>query len=158
MTENAPKPGAGRDSAILWRRPGADDAATNRREHVRTELQASVSLSSETNFYSGHMNDVSEGGLFVATREPQAIGTVLVVEFSLPDDELTIFVKGEVRWIREEGPGPEGVAGMGIRFLNLHEDDRQRIEAFVQKRATIVHEDAPEDAPEGAPEDVGEES
>lgn len=102
-------------------------------------LTADVSLYSDTNFWSGYSEDVSEGGLFVATYTPHPIGTQLEVTFELPTGHA-IRTRGEVRWTREtqeSGPRP----GMGIRFLELSAEDLVAIRKFVKHRAPMFWDD-----------------
>lgn len=113
----------------------------DRRLFRRTFFKTSVHLSSESNFYTGFMNDISEGGLFVATHNIMERGSVVDLEFSLPDNKTIIHVQGEVRWIREYYPGNDGHPGMGFSFLDLKEEDRLRIEQFVKVRDTIFFEE-----------------
>lgn len=106
-----------------------------RRTHPRMPVQADVSLYSDTNFWSGFTEDVSEGGLFVASWELHPIGTQVDVALELPTGH-EIKTRGEVRWIREatdDGPRP----GMGIRFLALDAADLRAIQTFVKHRAPL---------------------
>jgi len=116
-------------------------AVDERRQHYRAALQASVSLSSESNFYTGFTNDISEGGLFVATHNLAPRGTVMELEFSLSDEEEPIVVQAEVRWVCEYSASSDGHPGMGLQFKNLQEKDRQRIERFVKMRETLFYDD-----------------
>ncbi len=119
------------------RRPQTDE----RRQHPRATLKTEVHLGSESNFYTGFMNDISEGGLFVATHQVMARGTKLMLEFSLPDDESPIRVTGEVRWTREYNPSSDGAPGLGFQFLDLSASDRARIESFVKLRETLFYDE-----------------
>jgi uncharacterized protein (TIGR02266 family) len=113
-----------------------------RRHHNRVTLKTSVSIASESNFYSGLANDVSEGGLFVATHDVVAIGHAITLEFSFDAGEEPIRVQGEVRWIREFNPStPDVHPGMGVQFRDLTEQDRGRIQRFVHQRATLLFEE-----------------
>lgn len=112
-----------------------------RRQHLRATLKTSVHLSSESNFYTGFSNDISEGGIFVATHNVLPRGSFMDIEFSLPDDGAPIRVQGEVRWVREYRQDSDGHPGMGLEFRNLQEADRQRILSFVKMRDTLFYED-----------------
>ncbi len=72
------------------------------------------------------MNDISEEGMYITTPDSFLKGSVLDLSFRLYNDERPIAVNGEVRYI-EEGEG------MGIRFVDLDPEDRERIRKFVQK-------------------------
>ena len=59
-----------------------------RRQHTRVQLQTEIHLTSESNFYTGLSNDISEGGVFVATHQLESVGTELEMEFSLRRKEF----------------------------------------------------------------------
>jgi uncharacterized protein (TIGR02266 family) len=112
----------------------------DRRDRQRVVYCTQVNLTSETNFYTGFSNNVSEGGIFVATHVLRAHGSVMEVEFSLPDGGPPIRVESVVRWVCDDQASER--PGMGLQFQNLAEADRRRIEAFVQQRGeTIFYED-----------------
>ena len=110
---------------------------SNGRLNERFGFGVEVSLESEHNFYTGFTENVSTGGLFIATRDLLAIGTQLQITFSIPD--LDSFVATvEVRWHRLEQAGTDGLSpGMGVRFLNLTEDQKRAVNAFIDKRETL---------------------
>jgi uncharacterized protein (TIGR02266 family) len=112
-----------------------------RRQYPRAQLKAEVHLGSTSNFYTGFMNDISEGGLFVATHQLLPHGSLIDLEFSLPDEGGAICVQGLVRWVCEYNPTSDGHPGMGVQFTNLQERDRLRIERFVEVRGTLFYED-----------------
>jgi uncharacterized protein (TIGR02266 family) len=121
--------------------PREEHRPDERRQFQRATLKASVSLTSESNFYTGFMNDISEGGLFVATHNVIPRGSRMEIEFSLPDDDEPIHVLGEVRWVVEYNPLSDGHPGMGLQFVDLKEKDRVRIEQFVKMRGTLFYAD-----------------
>lgn len=70
----------------------------------------------------GVARNISEGGLFVETRDPQPLGSQVRVTFPSQSGEMTAV--GEVRYVchllgRAQGdaPAPAAVHGMGVRFL-----------------------------------------
>lgn len=113
------------------------------RRHERITLQTTIDFFSASNFYTGIMDNISEGGVFVATFETAEVGSTIKLEFSLPDNGPPVRVEGEVRWYREhQHQGEEEVLpGMGLRFIDLSSDDRARIELFVSRRETIYFDD-----------------
>jgi uncharacterized protein (TIGR02266 family) len=105
-------------------------------------VHAAVGFAAGNTFYTGLADNISEGGLFVATPDPKPIGTPIALRFRLEEDAgPEIAVNGEVRWVRESRMGPDAPAGMGIRFLDLADADRRRIEQFVKARGALVFED-----------------
>jgi uncharacterized protein (TIGR02266 family) len=115
----------------------------DRRAHRRSVLQTEVHLESHSNFYTGFTQDISEGGLFVASDNLLPMGTMVELQFSIADGKPPIAARGEVRWTRMHGAGTrdDAPAGMGLRFVMLTDDDKRRIEAFVVQRDTLFFED-----------------
>lgn len=109
-------------------------ARDNRRSTPRVSLCTEISLASESNFFTGFTNDISEGGLFMATVDVMPIGTEVDVSFSLPSGHK-IAAKGEVRWVRDiDELNPENFPGMGIRFTDVNSASVQAIHQFAAER------------------------
>jgi len=104
-------------------------------------IQTEVHLDSDSNFYAGLTNNISEGGLFVATGCPLPRGSVLNLEFSLPDEGPPVRVTGIVRWLRDEHDDIEEPPGMGVQFVELSEAARTRLEDFVAQRDTLYYDE-----------------
>ncbi|MEO6574777.1 MAG: PilZ domain-containing protein, partial [Polyangiaceae bacterium] len=71
--------------------------------------------------------NISEMGIFVKTLEPLVIGTKLMLSFSPPGHE-TFKIPGVVAWVnklKEDGDNPN--PGMGVRFVDLELDYRERL-------------------------------
>lgn len=112
-------------------RPTADE----RRASPRVSMTADVSLYSETNFWSGFSEDLSEGGLFIATYQGAKLGTELELTFELPTGHV-VKTKGVVRWLRD-GERP----GVGVQFQDLSDEDLKIIKTFVKHRAPLFYDD-----------------
>jgi uncharacterized protein (TIGR02266 family) len=113
----------------------------NRREHTRVVLKTSVHMASESNFYTGFTDNISEGGIFIATYNHAPLGTKLTLEFSLPDEGPPIRVEGEVRWLREFNPSSEVSPGMGFRFCDIDDESKNRVENFCRGRDTLFYDE-----------------
>jgi PilZ domain len=64
------------------------------------------------------VRDLSAGGVFVSTRDPIPVATVVEMLFSLPEGEIR--VKGIVRFSDEE-------RGFGVEFTKMGPTDRARL-------------------------------
>lgn len=110
----------------------------SRRSAQRVGMEVDVGFESETQFYTGFTQDLSEGGLFVATYDVKDIGTEIVISFTLPDGYLVSCV-GVVRWLREyNDTTPDVYPGMGVQFTNLSDEDRISIEKFMADRPPLL--------------------
>ena len=115
------------------------DVAIDRRATPRVELCVGVGFSSDTNFYTGFSEDLSAGGLFVATHALLPIGTSMNITFWLPNGHEVSTV-GVVRWVRDtrdynDDAGP----GMGVQFRGLRTADADAIRRFIALREPIFY-------------------
>ncbi len=112
----------------------APEPAAERRRNIRVPLETNVGVVSESNFYAGFSQDVSEGGLFVATYQLLPVGTEVCVSFAVGDVEIE--AHGTVRWLREPLSGDVS-PGMGIEFEGLPREQEDAIRAFVRLREPL---------------------
>ena len=125
--------------------PGAKVAENhpNVRAAERFDLEVKVDLESDHNFYTGLTQNISSGGVFIATHHLRKIGDRITLKFTLPGSEKVLAVETEVRWIRENSAlmRAEGGTGMGVRFINLSPEASAAINAFVQSRESLYYDD-----------------
>jgi uncharacterized protein (TIGR02266 family) len=147
-TEPAPPPSAPPPSALSASATGPARAETrlppkaHKRTFQRFPLKVEVGFTSEHNFYTGFVQNLSSGGLFVATHTPSKVGEVLELSFSVPGLERPCTALCLVRWIREYDPlVPDMVPGMGLQFSQLEAEARAAIELFIQHREPIFFDD-----------------
>lgn len=109
------------------------------RQHPRLELGTIVNFSEDDHsFYTGFSENISEGGLFIATYtfQPKK-GDRFSLSFSLPD-EPPIEVIGEVTWLREQSSHSSTMTpGFGCKFINLEEGDKYRINQFIHHNEAL---------------------
>lgn len=110
---------------------------SQRRSYPRVDAEIEIDFESEHTFFSGFSENLSDGGLFVATYAPRKLGERLHVRFSLPGLERPIDVHVEVRWLRDYDASAEIVPGFGAAFLDLDDRDRDSIHAFLKHRAPL---------------------
>jgi type IV pilus assembly protein PilZ len=103
----------------------------------RFSVAWSVDCETEETFLYASIRNVSELGIFVATREPLMIGTRVTLRFS-PDVEQSFVLSGVVQWINPirllaDNKNP----GMGIRFVELTPEDRERLVEAIRTIAYV---------------------
>ncbi len=114
-----------------------------RRANPRVALEVSVTLESDDNFYAGIANDVSEGGVFVATYQPPPVGATVDLTLILPDSAEQFACSGVVRWIRDLHPAScDAPNGCGIQWTEMPAGAIAAIRRFVSLRDTMLFEDA----------------
>ena len=100
--------------------PTPTDAQDPRRKYPRIELPNGLAVGwrGGGKFGTSTINSVSLGGVFIATSDPAAAGSMLGLIFDVPS--------GEVRAraiVKRSLPGK----GMGVQFLNMSPEDRGRM-------------------------------
>jgi len=113
----------------------------SRREHVRIPIEVEVSLSSEHNFFVGWSENISEGGLFVATHQLQPIGTRMELTLVVPPLLQPTNLAAEVRWLRKvDELTSDCMPGMGLAFIGLTDETQAAIMQFLatQREALFV--------------------
>ena len=106
----------------------APSEAPNRRSADRIGVAWSVDCETEDTFLYASIQNISELGIFVATREPLTAGTRVTLRFAPPGYDDSFVLGGIVQWINPmrllaENRNP----GMGIRFIELSTADRERL-------------------------------
>jgi uncharacterized protein (TIGR02266 family) len=112
-----------------------------RRSEPRIELEVEVGLETDNNFYTGLTQDISSGGLFIATSVLYQVGEHIRVRFSLPGQSQPIAAETEVRWVRDprmmKTDSPQGV---GLRFISLPDEAQQEITQFLARRDSLFYD------------------
>jgi uncharacterized protein (TIGR02266 family) len=88
-------------------------------------------------FIQKYAVNISRGGIFIATKQPKAVGTILKFEFLLSNPEGTSLIRGEgqVQWVREFDPAqPARAHGMGVKFTRLDPESQQVVERALAYR------------------------
>jgi uncharacterized protein (TIGR02266 family) len=111
------------------------------RQYKRVPIELEVTLSSDSNFFAGFSENLSEGGLFVATHVTKPVGSTVELVLTLPDGGPPIAVTGEVRWVREYSETSDTGPGLGVRFIMLSSGSVERIRAFLATRAPLFYDD-----------------
>jgi uncharacterized protein (TIGR02266 family) len=111
---------------------------SERRHAPRYAVAVEVTLESEHNFFTGLTQDLSSGGLFVATTSRCPIGAQVHLRMTLPTSLTPIDVLTEVRWVRAyDLPDDAGKAGVGLKFLQLSPQAAQAVKAFLDQRESL---------------------
>lgn len=114
--------------------------ASHRRESRRYRVDLDVSLGSDHNFYSGFAENLSAGGVFIATHLLRPVGDLVEVCIHLPDGS-EIRGHGQVRWVRVFNAESDTPPGIGVRFTELEQGGEGCIERFLHEREPIFFDD-----------------
>lgn len=96
----------------------------DKRGFVRIGRSLDFRFTCDDQTMTGRLEDLGEGGAFVDTANPLDAGTEIGFTLPLPDGGDPIVGKALVQW--RQSP-----VGMGIKFVGLSEDARERIKFYV---------------------------
>ena len=96
----------------------------------RIVIRAQVSVRSQTNFFMGFSENISEGGVFISTSSAPNIGERIEVNVPTLNGGEEV-VTGIVRWHRTQGDG--SISGCGVQFVDLSTAAKQAIEDLIEK-------------------------
>ena len=104
-------------------------------------------------FASKYATNLSDGGMFIRTREPKPRGTELSFKVELADGQRVLQGVAVVRWTRADGD-PNGPPGMGLEFLKLDPASRALVDRMLGKdpsspSAVVAPSPAPMAPPKG---------
>ncbi len=115
---------------------GADDQAKapeEQRLHRRVLFRTlQVRGESKKLFFTGHVRNLSLGGLFVQTTSPRPVGSKLRLQLPIERGLSPIETSAEVLWIQAFDVRSKTAPGMGLRFTELDARSARRIEVFLE--------------------------
>lgn len=119
-------------------KPSERPPPSERRSSERIDVTWSVDCETEDTFLYANITNISEMGIFVRTEDPLEVGTRLTLKFAPPGSAEAFVAMGQVQWVNPvrmlaDNPNP----GMGIRFVNLTVDERERLVDLVHTIAYI---------------------
>jgi uncharacterized protein (TIGR02266 family) len=118
--------------------PAPVETTDERRRSPRVLVDLEVDCESEDNYLFAYITDISATGIFVRTTTPEEPGTHLNLRLSSEYAEL-LELEGEVIWVNPYRPGtPDNLhPGMGIRFVNLDNELRDRLFELIRRFAYL---------------------
>jgi len=114
----------------------------NRRADIRLNheihVDFEVSVDGPHSFFTGITQDISKGGVFLATHQIYPIGTNMKLIFQVEGVELV--VDAVVRWVRslERSNSDDVLPGMGLQFLNPGPELIKAFDSFIEKKEPLL--------------------
>jgi uncharacterized protein (TIGR02266 family) len=114
------------------------DKRTSERINREINVNFEVSVDGPHNFFAGFTQDISKGGVFLATHQVYPIGTKMKLSFEI--EGINVEVEAIVRWARkpENLSGSDLHPGMGLQFLNTDEKLIAAFESFLEKKEPLL--------------------
>jgi type IV pilus assembly protein PilZ len=113
-----------------------DDAA-DRRTFDRYDVEWAVDCIASDTFLFASITNISEMGIFVRTTEPLRTGSRVLLTFAPPGAD-GFKLEGTVAWVNAVKPDGDNLnPGMGIKFINLKLDERERLVEIIRTIAYL---------------------
>ena len=107
-----------------------EEPGMNRRKDERVETIVRVEFE-EQNW--GFTKNLSKGGAFILTPDPMDLGDEFFMKLHMPDGGGPIEVTCKVVWTNKYGKETQDMRrGMGIKFLGIQPEVRNRIEEYIK--------------------------
>ncbi len=90
-----------------------------------------LDLTELNELYRCYMPFLKNGGLFVPTAQPRAIGEIVSLAVRLPGLPQPVRLTGKVAWLTPQGTQSSTPAGMGVAFPDEYTELRQSIETLL---------------------------
>ena len=104
-------------------------STAERRASPRVPVEMWVEESTDRELYFQRGANISIGGIYLERTIPHTRGTLVNLQFTLPEASSPIKVKGEIVNVGED----PCELGMGIKFVDLSSEDQLRIEQFIRR-------------------------
>ncbi len=110
-------------------------ADTRRDKRAPVSLKVRFKSASIDEFIEQYSFDMSSGGLFIKSKSPLEVGTLLKFELQLKDESQFVQGVGRVVWTREAVDADDDrPPGMGIKFIKMSEGSQQTVQRIVGAR------------------------
>ena len=116
------------------------EGTSERRSDDRIPVAWRLDYKDGENFLYSYIANISSMGLFVHSNSPLPKGTKIQFSFAPPEQELFI-LNGEVAWVNPVRDGSDNPnPGMGVRFIDLTDEQRERLVDLVHTIAYLLDE------------------
>lgn len=84
------------------------------------------------------ISDISCSGIGINTNERLGKGDVVELEIRIPDDDIPMFVVGEVSWVKDH-PTLERTYCAGLKLSKISHSDKKRLISFIDSSFLRTH-------------------
>jgi Tfp pilus assembly protein PilZ len=106
----------------------------DRRRSLRRQLLVTKVIGEfGKNVFFGYAKIIGPNGMFIASVSPRYLGDEFEITCEVKEANVTIKSLCRVVWRREFDPARKTEPGMGLEFVNLDDETRQKIKEWVDK-------------------------
>jgi uncharacterized protein (TIGR02266 family) len=110
----------------------------NMRSSPRIATKIEITFKEPGSLIRAYMLNVSNGGIFVKTDKPIKLDSVVSLIIGLPGDPEKMEIQGRVVWSNPTGDKSSFPKGMGLQFVNLNSENREKIGDFVDTHSNEI--------------------
>jgi len=103
------------------------------RKSERLQHELLVAYRTVDGFITDWAVNISRGGIFINTRNPLAVGSIVRLIISLPDAAFPFDLTGRVIRVHPADSNSDQVPGIGLEFVDVDEDKKSRLARFVDR-------------------------
>ncbi len=116
--------------------PAPQPAADQRHELRVALLIKKIKFDDERRVFFGYATNISRNGLFISSVNPAQLNSHFTVEMTLPAPlNQTVCCECETIWRRTFSLKSTDEPGMGLRFLDLDEETKNKIGDWIQQQS-----------------------
>lgn len=118
------------------------------RQSQRLQHELLVAYRTVDGFITDWAVNISRGGIFINTRNPLALGTIVRLIVSLPDAAFPFDLTGRVIRVHPAHEAhSDQIPGMGLEFVDVDDEKKGRLARFVDRlRAELPDAQPPKKA------------
>ena len=98
---------------------------------AKVDIMVQIHLTDMREFMQEYASNLSTGGIFIRTKEPRPVDTMVYLQFRLKDGSRVIEGLGKVAHVN---PPDHPEAGMGIEFINLDPESQKLLQKIVSEQ------------------------
>lgn len=118
--------------------PASEPPPDERRAAERYQVTWAVDCETHDTFLYASISNISAMGIFVRTDEPLPVGTELSLNFTPRGGERPFAMRGCVQWVNRVHMFGENLnPGMGVKFVDLRPEQRERLVATIRTIAYL---------------------
>lgn len=108
--------------------------ANNKRDHTRYNvfLAPPACSKSDSENTKVDIHDISCAGIKICTNERLIKGDSIDLEIVMPEDDIPMFVGGEIAWVIKD-PGFENTYNAGVILTMVNDCDRGRLVKYINE-------------------------
>ena len=104
----------------------------DRRSSPRLDVILKVRFERKEDFREALIHNISQMGVYLATKRPFDVGSQFLIEIDLPNHKGQIKGKCEVVWVNQV-EAKDYPKGMGVQFVELAAKDKGLLEEYLKE-------------------------